>query len=121
MDVVSVDKRKIPRPLGMESGTIKDSQITASSETENGTRDQSRLNAGPEKAMKEYSITQISIQGKMCHTDNICEMPPEFVYLKFDGKRFRQNGKKRRFPGSQSDHVITHTLICSSKSFESDL
>ncbi|KAJ7323803.1 hypothetical protein OS493_030593, partial [Desmophyllum pertusum] len=49
--------------------------------------------------------------GKMCHPDNICEMPPEFVYLKFDGKRFRQNGKKRRFPGNQSDHVITHTLI----------
>ncbi|KAJ7323799.1 hypothetical protein OS493_030589 [Desmophyllum pertusum] len=85
-----VDKRNVPRPLGMESGTIKDSQITASSETENGTRDQSRLNAGPEKAwcvqesdqvrtltidlQKEYSITQ-------------------------------------RFPGNQSDHVITHTLI----------
>ena len=34
----------------MESGAIKDSQINASSETENGTRDQSRLNSGPEKA-----------------------------------------------------------------------
>ena len=61
----------------MESGTIKDSQITASSETENGTRDQSRLNAGPEKAwcvqesdqvrtltidlQKEYSITQVRV------------------------------------------------------------
>ncbi|KAJ7318886.1 hypothetical protein OS493_037218 [Desmophyllum pertusum] len=122
-----VDKRNVPRPLGMESGTIKDSQITASSETENGTRDQSRLNAGPEKAwcvqesdqvrtltidlQKEYSITQISIQGKMCHTGDVCEFPPEFVYLKFDGKRFQQNGKKRRFSGSQSDHVTTHTLI----------
>ncbi|KAJ7352720.1 hypothetical protein OS493_034325 [Desmophyllum pertusum] len=107
-----VDKRNVPRPLGMESGTIKVSQITASSETENGTRDQSRLNAGPEKAwcvqesdqvrtltidlQKEYYITQISIQGKMCHPDNICEIPPEFVYLKFDGKRFRQNGKKKK-------------------------
>ena len=40
----------VPRPLGMESGAIKDSQINASSETENGTRDQSRLNSGPEKA-----------------------------------------------------------------------
>ena len=40
----------VPRPLGMESGGIKDSQINASSETENGTRDQSRLNSGPEKA-----------------------------------------------------------------------
>ena len=61
----------------MESGTIKVSQITASSETENGTRDQSRLNAGPEKAwcvqesdqvrtltidlQKEYYITQVRV------------------------------------------------------------
>ena len=34
----------------MESGSIKDSQITASSETVGGTRGQSRINAGPEKA-----------------------------------------------------------------------
>lgn len=34
----------------MESGAIKGSQITASSETAGGTRDQSRLNTGPEKA-----------------------------------------------------------------------
>ena len=34
----------------MESGAINDSQITASSETAGGTRDQFRLNAGPEKA-----------------------------------------------------------------------
>ena len=39
-----------PRPLGMESGIIKDFQINASSETENGTRNQSRLNSGPQKA-----------------------------------------------------------------------
>ena len=61
----------------MESGAIADSQITASSETENGTRDQSRLNAGPDKAwcaqesdhdrtltidlQKQYSITQVII------------------------------------------------------------
>ncbi|KAJ7389161.1 hypothetical protein OS493_033247 [Desmophyllum pertusum] len=122
-----VDKRNVPRPLGMESGAIADSQITASSETENGTRDQSRLNAGPEKAwcvqesdhnrtltidlQKQYSITQISIQGKICRPDNICEMPPKFVYLAFDGKSFEENGKKKRFQGNQSDHVITHTLI----------
>ena len=59
----------------MESGAIKDSQITASSETAAGTRDQSRLNAGPERAwcvnetdsvrtlaialQREYSITQV--------------------------------------------------------------
>ena len=59
----------------MESGAIKDSQITVSSETAGGTRDQSRLNAGPEKAwcvnemdpvrtltidlQREYSITQV--------------------------------------------------------------
>ena len=65
----------VPSPLGMESGAIKDSQITASSETAGGTRDQSRLNAGPEKAwcvnetdsvrtltidlQKEYSITKV--------------------------------------------------------------
>ena len=40
----------VPRPLGMESGAIKDFQINASSETENGTRDLSRLNSEPEKA-----------------------------------------------------------------------
>ena len=61
----------------MESGAIKDSQITVSSETENGTRDQSRLNSGPEKAwcvqesdrvrtltidlLKKYSVTQVRI------------------------------------------------------------
>ena len=39
-----------PRPLGMESGAINVSQINASSETENGTRNQSRLNSGPQKA-----------------------------------------------------------------------
>ena len=65
----------VPRPLGMESGAIKDSQITASSETTGGTRDQSRLNGGPEKAwcvnetdsirkltidlQREYSITKV--------------------------------------------------------------
>jgi len=67
----------VPRPLGMESGAIKDSQINASSETENGTRDQSRLNSGPEKAWcvqesdsvrtltinltKPYYITQVKV------------------------------------------------------------
>lgn len=61
----------------MESGAIKDSQINASSETENGTRDQSRLNSGPEKAWcvqesdsvrtltinltKPYYITQVGV------------------------------------------------------------
>ena len=61
----------------MESGAIKDSQINASSETENGTRDQSRLNSGLEKAwcvqesdrirtltihlLKQYSITQVRV------------------------------------------------------------
>ena len=65
----------VPRPLGMESGAIKDSQITASGETTGGTRDQSHLNAGPEKAwcvnetdpvrtltidlQREYSITKV--------------------------------------------------------------
>ena len=59
----------------MESGAIKDSQIAASSETADGTRDQSRLNAGPEKAWcvnemdpirtltidlkREYSVTKV--------------------------------------------------------------
>ena len=67
----------VPRPLGMESGAIKDSQINASSETENGTQDQSRLNSGPEKAwcvqesdsvrtltidlQKLYYITQVRV------------------------------------------------------------
>ena len=67
----------MPRPLGMESGVIKDSQISVSSETENGTRDQSRLNSGQDKAWcvqesdtvrtltidlkKEYSITQVTV------------------------------------------------------------
>ena len=61
----------------MESGAIKNSQINASSETENGTRDQSRLNSGPEKAWcvqesdsvrtltinlkKPYYITQVRV------------------------------------------------------------
>ena len=61
----------------MDSGAIKDSQINASSETENGTRDQSRLNSGPEKAWcaqesdsvrtltinlaKPYYITQVRV------------------------------------------------------------
>ena len=65
----------VPRPLGMESGAIKDSQITASSETTGGKREQSRLNAGLEKAwcvnetdsirkltidlQREYSVTKV--------------------------------------------------------------
>ena len=67
----------VPHPLGMESGAIKDSQINALSETENGTRDHSRLNSGPEKAWcvqesdsvrtltinlkKPYYITQVRV------------------------------------------------------------
>ena len=67
----------MPRPLGMESGVIKDSQISVSSETENGTRDKSRLNSGQDKAWcvqesdsvrkltidlkKEHSITQVKV------------------------------------------------------------
>lgn len=126
-----VDNRNVPRPLGMESGAIKDSQINASSETENGTRDQSRLNSGPEKAWcvqesdsvrtltinltKPYYITQISMQGKLCHPENECEPPPEFVFLAFDGKIVQEHGKKKRFQGNQVDHVITHTLIVPKK------
>lgn len=61
----------------MESGAIKDSQINASSEAGNGTRNQSRLNSGPEKAWcvqesdsvrtlaidleKPYYITQVRV------------------------------------------------------------
>ena len=64
----------------MESGAIKDSQINASSETENGTRDQSRLNSGPEIAWcvkesdsvrtltidfnKSFYITQVRVPKK---------------------------------------------------------
>ena len=75
----------VPRPLGVESGAIKDSQINASSGTENGTRNQSRLNSGPEKAWcvqesdsvrtltidlkKPYYITQVRVS-----TNN--EQPP---------------------------------------------
>ena len=72
----------------MESGAIKNSQINASSETENGTRDQSRLNLGPEKAWcvqesdsvrtltinlnKSFYITQVRVfTGK--------EKPPEKI------------------------------------------
>ena len=77
----------VPRPLGMESGAIKDSQINASSEAENGTRDQSRLNSGPEKAwcvqesdsvrtltidlQKPYYITQVRVL-----TGNVPSPPP---------------------------------------------
>ncbi|KAL9962648.1 hypothetical protein ACROYT_G031769 [Oculina patagonica] len=126
-----VDNRNVPSPLGMESGAIKDSQITASSETENGTRDQSRLNSGPEKVwcvqesdrvrtltidlLKKHSISQVSIQGKLCQLDNVCEMPPEFFYLAFDGKSIQQYGRRKRFQGNQVDHVITHTLIVPQK------
>ena len=71
----------------MESGAIKDSQINASSETENGTRDQSRLNSGPEKAWcvqesdsvrtltinltKPYYITQVTV-----YTEKVLSPPP---------------------------------------------
>jgi len=54
----------------MESGAIKDSQINASSETENGTRDQSRLNAGPEKAwcvQESDSVRTLTIDLKKPH------------------------------------------------------
>jgi len=54
----------------MESGAIKDSQINASSETENGTRDQSRLNSGPEKAwcvQESDSVRTLTIDLKKPH------------------------------------------------------
>ena len=85
----------------MESGAIKDSQINASSETENGTRDQSRLNSGPEKAWcvqesdsvrtltinlnKSFYITQVRLptgknkpMGKQCRVEgNVLNKPLE--------------------------------------------
>ena len=70
----------------MESVAIKDSQINTSSEAENGPRNQSRLNSGPEKAWcvqesdsvrtltinltKPYYITQVRV-----YTDKVPSAP----------------------------------------------
>ena len=35
------------------------------------------------------------MQGKLCHPENECEPPPEFVFLAFDGKIVQEHGKKK--------------------------
>ena len=35
------------------------------------------------------------MQGKLCHPENECESPPEFVFLAFDGKIVQEHGKKK--------------------------
>jgi len=35
------------------------------------------------------------MQGKLCHPENECEPPPEFVFLAFDGKIVQENGNKK--------------------------
>ena len=35
------------------------------------------------------------MKGKLCHPDNECESPPEFVFLAFDGKIVQEHGKKK--------------------------
>ena len=35
------------------------------------------------------------MQGKLCHPENECEPPPEFVFLAFDGKIVHEHGKKK--------------------------
>ena len=35
------------------------------------------------------------MKGKLCHPDNECESPPEFVFLAFDGKIVQEHGNKK--------------------------
>ena len=36
------------------------------------------------------------MQGKLCHPENECELPPEFVFLAFDGGNIvQEHGKKK--------------------------
>ena len=35
------------------------------------------------------------MQGKLCHPENECEPPPEFVFLAFDGKIVQEQGEKK--------------------------
>ena len=35
------------------------------------------------------------MQGKLCHPENECEPPPEFVFLAFDGKIVEEHLKKK--------------------------
>ena len=35
------------------------------------------------------------MQGKLCHPENECEPPPEFVFLAFDGKIVQEHGEKK--------------------------
>ena len=35
------------------------------------------------------------MQGKLCHPENECDSPPEFVFLAFDGKIVQEHGKKK--------------------------
>ena len=46
------------------------------------------------------------MQGKLCHPENECEPPPEFVFLAFDGKIVQEHGNKKV---SESD--ITYVLL----------
>ena len=52
------------------------------------------------------------MQGKLCHPENECEPPPEFVFLAFDGKIVQDHGKKK-----VSKNDITDIFFISYNSF----
>ena len=47
------------------------------------------------------------MQGKLCHPENECDSPPEFVFLAFDGKIVQEHGKKK-----VSENDITDIFLC---------
>ena len=52
------------------------------------------------------------MQGKLCHPENECEPPPEYVFLAFDGKTVQEHGQKKVY-----ENDITDTFCISQHSF----
>jgi len=51
------------------------------------------------------------MQGKLCHPENECEPPPEFVFLAFDGKIVQEHGKKKVSENDITDIFLYLTIV----------
>ena len=51
------------------------------------------------------------MQGKLCHPENECEPPPEFVFLAFDGKIVQERGKKKVSENDISEQLLMFATL----------
>ena len=65
-----------------------------------------------------FILQQVSIQGKLCQLDDVCEKPPEFFYLAFDGKSIQEHGKTK--VGPETKAVFIYVLCKQNQSKHND-